>query len=582
MQVSARMNTAMCTATGQGVVNGYAIGKAAVMGAAALEVPHYYIEESAADKECQRLNQAINQARSDLLFIAEHLPADAPREIAPLLEVHRLLLDDPLLRGQSYQLIRDRLYNAEWALTTQGQTLITQFEQMDDVYLRERSADIRQVIERVLLILTGQVDHSDALAAHSNPNESGLIVVARDISPADMLRLRKGRFSAFLTDLGGPTSHTAIVARSMNIPAIVGLGDLRRLVRDGDMLIVDGFKGVVIINPSEQILQQYRQLQAQHLQQREQLSQLRGTAAVTLDGIKIQLEANIELPHEADEACEVGADGIGLFRSEFLFLGRVDLPSEQEQFEAYSAVVKAMQGRPVTIRTLDIGADKTLDGDQTVATNPALGLRAIRYCLAHPELFQTQLRALLRASKFGLVRILIPMVSTIEELRAVRIALAQAEQSLIADGIDHACHIELGAMVEVPAIAIAIEPFAQSVDFLSIGTNDLIQYVMAVDRTDAEVANLYDPMHPAVLRLIANTINVAESYGIPVSVCGEMAGDVRLTRMLLGLGLRCFSMPAAQIPTIKQEILTSHSGALRTKVATALNRAERIDLLKLH
>lgn len=582
MPVTEHVNTAMCTVTGQGVVNGYAIGKAAVMGAAALEVPHYYIDESAVAEECERLNKAIDQARSDLLLITDHLPVDAPREIAPLLEVHRLLLDDPLLREQSAQFIKERLYNAEWALTIQGQTLITQFEQMDDVYLRERSADIRQVIERVLFILTGQGDHSDALAVHSSPNDSGLIVVARDISPADMLRLRKGRFSAFLTDLGGPTSHTAIVARSMNIPAIVGLGDLRRLVRDGDMLIVDGFKGVVMINPSEQILQQYRQLQAQHLQQREQLSQLRGTSAVTLDGIKIQLEANIELPHEADEAFEVGADSIGLFRSEFLFLGRSDLPSEQEQYEAYSAVVKAMQGRPVTIRTLDIGADKTLDGDQTVATNPALGLRAIRYCLAHPELFQTQLRALLRASKFGLVRILIPMVSTIEELRAVRKALAQAESSLISDGVDHACHIELGAMVEVPAIAIAIEPFAQSVDFLSIGTNDLIQYVMAVDRTDAEVASLYDPMHPAVLRLIAHTINTAENYGIPVSVCGEMAGDVRLTRMLLGLGLRRFSMPAAHIPTIKQEILTSHSEALRIKVATALNRAERIDLLKLH
>lgn len=378
------------------------------------------------------------------------------------------------------------------------------------------------------------------------------------------------------------TSHTAIVARSMNIPAIVGLGGLRRLVRDGDLLIVDGFKGVVIINPSEVVLQQYRLLQAQHLQQREQLSQLRDTPAVTLDGITIRLEANIELPHEAKEAYETGAEGIGLFRSEFLFMGRTDLPSEDEQYEAYSQVVKAMQGRPVTIRTLDIGADKTLDGEQTVATNPALGLRAVRYCLAHPEIFHTQLRALLRASQFGLVRILIPMVSTMEEVHAVRVALDQAEQSLLADGIIEACQIELGAMVEVPATAIAIEPFAQNLDFLSIGTNDLIQYVMAVDRTDAEVANLYDPMHPAVLRLISHTINRADSYGKPVSVCGEMAGDVRLTRMLLGLGLRRFSMPASQIPLVKQEILSSHSAVLSLKVATVLNRAERIDLVKLH
>lgn len=581
-QQAERINTAMCTVAGQGVVNGYAIGRAAVMGAAALEVPHYYIDVSAVDDECVRLYQAMDKARDDLLLISQQLSADAPREIAPLLEVHRLLLDDPMLREQSSDLIRDRFYNAEWALTTQGQALIAQFEQIEDAYLRERSADIRQVIERVLLILSGQAAHQHALVVSADATEAGLIVVARDISPADMLRLRKGRFSAFLTDLGGPTSHTAIVARSMNIPAVVGLVNLRRMVRDGDMLIVDGFKGVVIINPSELVLQQYRKLQAQHLQQREQLSQLRDTPAMTLDGMRILLEANIELPPEAQAAFDVGADGIGLFRSEFLFMGRADLPSEQEQFEAYASVVKAMQGRPVTIRTLDIGADKTLDGEQTVATNPALGLRAIRYCLANPDLFQTQLRALLRASQFGLVRILIPMISTMEEVYAVRVALDQAEQSLLADGIEHARQIELGAMVEVPAIAIAIEPFAQSLDFLSIGTNDLIQYVMAVDRTDAEVADLYDPMHPAVLRLIAHTINRAQTYGKPVSVCGEMAGDIRLTRMLLGLGLRCFSMPASQIPAIKQEILGAHTEALRLKVATALNRAERIDLQKLH
>lgn len=577
-----KINTAMCVVAGQSVVGGYAIGKAAVMGAAALEVPHYSIPANAIRAECERLERAIAKARADLLVLTQQLPSDAPREIAPLLEVHRLLLEDPLLSEKSNELIKERLYNAEWALTTQGQVLIAQFEQMEDAYLRERSADIRQVMERVLLILTGQSIQSNEFALTTSPTDAGLIVVARDISPADMLRLRKGRFAAFLTDLGGPTSHTAIVARSMNIPAVVGLEGLRRLVRDNDMLVVDGFKGVVIINPSEQVLQQYRQLQAQHLQQREQLSQLRDTPAVTLDGIPVSLEANIELPHEAQDAYEAGADGIGLFRSEFLFMGRSDLPSEDEQYEAYSAVIKTMQGRPVTIRTLDIGADKTLDGEQTVATNPALGLRAIRYCLANPTLFQTQLRALLRASQYGLVRILIPMISTMEEVHAVRFALDQAEQSLLADGVIHAFQIELGAMVEVPAIAIAIEPFVKNLDFLSIGTNDLIQYVMAVDRTDAEVADLYDPTHPAVLRLISHTINQAQNYGKPVSVCGEMAGDVRLTRMLLGLGLKNFSMPATQIPTIKQEILSSHSAALRLKVASALNRADRIDLLKLH
>lgn len=575
------LSIAMWTLAGQGVVNGYAIGKAAVMGAAALEVPHYYIEASAVEQECARLHKAMDQARDDLDLIAQQLPADAPREILPVLEVHCLLLDDPLLRQQSCTYITERLYNAEWALTTQGQNLAAQFEQIEDPYLRERSADIRQVIERVLLILNGQTPAQHDLAIHADTQDVGLIVVARDISPADMLRLRKIRFSAFLTDLGGPTSHTAIVARSMNIPAIVGLGELRRMVRDGDVLIVDGFKGVVIVNPSELVLQQYRKLQAAHLRQTEQLIQLRDTPAVTLDGVSVQLEANIELPHEAQAAFDVGVDGIGLFRSEFLFMGRSTLPTEQEQYEAYAAVVQTMQGRPVTIRTLDIGADKTLDGEQTVATNPALGLRAVRYCLAHPDLFQTQLRALLRASQLGLVRILIPMISTMEEVKAVRQAIEQAKHSLRDEGVIGTFNYELGAMVEVPAIAIAIEPFAQNLDFLSIGTNDLIQYVMAVDRTDAEVMDLYDPMHPAVLRLIAHTINRAESYGKPVSVCGEMAGDARLTRMLLGLGLRCFSMPASQVMHVKQEVLNAHSVALRHKVATALNRAERIDLQKL-
>lgn len=573
---------AMFTLSGQGVVGGYAIGKAAVMGAAALEVSHYYIAPESVAMESRRLMQAMDKAKADLALIIEQLSADVPREIAPVLEVHKQILDDPLLRQHACAYIKNRLYNAEWALATQGQQLIAQFEQIEDLYLRERSADVRQVIERVLLILNGQIPHKEDLALSAENVDAGLIVVARDISPADMLRLRKVRFSAFLTDLGGPTSHTAIVARSMNIPAIVGMGEVRRLVRDGDTLIVDGFEGVVIVNPSDLVLQQYRQLQFEHLQQREQLSQLRDTPAVTLDGIQIQLEANIELPHEAQSAFDSGADGIGLFRSEFLFMGRADLPSEQEQYEAYANVVKTMQGRPVTIRTLDIGSDKTLDDEQTVATNPALGLRGIRYCLAHPGVFQTQLRALLRASHHGKVRILIPMITTIQEVRAVKQALNAAENSLLKEGYKISQQIELGGMVEVPATAIAIEPFAQQLDFLSIGTNDLIQYVMAVDRADAEVADMYDPMHPAVLRLIAHTINRVQSYGKSISVCGEMAGDVRLTRMLLGMGLRCFSMPASQLLAVKQVILGAHSEALRVKVATALNRAERVDLAKLH
>lgn len=570
---------AMLCMQGQGVVKGYAIGRAAVMSAAALEVAHYRIGPEDVDAECERLQRAMAAARDELQAMAATLPEDAPRELGPLLTVHSMLLDDPMLLQQTCALIIERHYNAEWALTSQGQLLVEQFALMDDEYLRERGADIRQVIERVLRVLSG----STALLPSLDTVDSGdpLIVVARDISPADMLRLRGGRFAAFLTDLGGPTSHTAIVARSMNVPAVVGLGHFRALVRDGDTLIADGFSGTVLVNPSEGILREYRQRQADYARERAELALLRDAPSVTLDGIAIKLEANIELPEEAVAAMEAGADGIGLFRSEFLFMGRPGLPTEEEQYQAYSSVVKTMAGKPVTIRTLDLGADKSLDGDITVATNPALGLRAIRYCLANPDMFSTQLRALLRASQHGHVRILIPMISHMHEVRATRLAIEAACRELDVRGTPYARNISLGAMVEIPAIAIAIEPFVEALDFLSIGTNDLIQYTLAIDRGDSQVADLYDPMHPAVLRLIAHTINAGERAGKPVAVCGEIAGDSRVTRMLLGLGLTEFSMHPQQLLDVKKEVRQAHSNALRVKVASALNRAERIDLAAL-
>src|SRR5690606_4548324 len=359
-------------------------------------------------------------------------------------------------------------------------------------------------------------------------SDDPLIVVARDISPADMMRLKGARFGAFLTDLGGPTSHTAIVARSMNVPAVVGLGHVRAMVRDGDMLIADGATGVVLVNPAERVLAEYRERQAAFLREREELASLRHAPAVTLGGIEVCLEANIEMPEEAAMALEAGAEGIGLFRSESLFMGRSDLPSEEEQYLAYSSVVKTMAGRPVTIRTLDIGSDKTLDGEITVATNPALGQRAIRYCLARPELFATQLRALLRAAVHGHVRILIPMISHLHEVRAVKQAIEGAARELEARNVPFSRDFSVGGLVEIPAMAIAIEPFAEALDFLSIGTNDLIQYTLAIDRGDSDVSALYDPMHPAVLRLIAHTINAGDKFGKPVAVCGEMAGDSRV------------------------------------------------------
>ena len=565
---------------GQGVARGYAIGRVVVLGATALEVSHYRIGVEQVLLEKKRLTDALATTQQEINEMAENLPSDAPRELAALLSVHGMLLSDPLLADQALALIEDKHYNAEWALTTQGQILGEQFAAIEDEYLRERGSDVRQVIERVLQVLSGSKQGLEL--DHTQDTEDHLIVVAHDISPADMIRLRGARFAGFATDLGGATSHTAIVARSLGVPAVVALGHIRSLVSDGDMVVVDGAHGTVLVNPSRQALEQYRRLQQIHQDERAELSLLKDVPAETLDGIHISLEANIELPDEAELALANGATGIGLFRSEFLFIGRSELPTEEEQYQAYLSVVTTMQQRPVTIRTLDIGADKSLDGEATVATNPALGLRAIRYCLAHPDLFATQLRAILRASAHGTVRILIPMVAHMHEVLATRAAIASAKRELDERGQAYDINILVGAMVEVPATAIAIEPFADALDFLSIGTNDLIQYTLAIDRADNEVAALYDPLHPAVLRLIANTINAGVRVGKPVSVCGEMAGDPHLTRLLLGLGLTQFSMHAQQLLDVKREIRQAHSNALRHKVANALNRALEIDPATLY
>ncbi|UOD51617.1 phosphoenolpyruvate--protein phosphotransferase [Orrella daihaiensis] len=556
------------------MASGYAMGRAVVLGAAALEVEHYRVAPESVEQETERLQRALKVTHEELTELASTLPADAPRELAAILSVHQLLLEDPLLAEESLALIRERQYNAEWALTTQGQLLGEQFSAMDDEYLRERGADVRQVVERVLHTLRG----TKVISALEGVSDSGdpLIVVAHDIAPADMIRLRGARFAGFVTDLGGPTSHTAIVARSMGVPAVVALGNVRQVARDGDYLILDGQSGAVLINPTPAQIASYQALANQYADSRRALLSIKDIACQTLDGVRIGLQANIELPDEVGLALSQGAEGIGLFRSEFLFMGRENLPSEEEQFHAYQSVVQQMGNRPVTIRTLDIGADKSLDGEATVATNPALGQRAIRYCLARPELFAAQLRAILRASAFGSVRVLIPMITSLAEVRATYEMIESVKRSLSAQGIAFDPTVPIGAMVEVPAMAIAIEPFADAFDFLSIGTNDLIQYTLGIDRADSEVSPLYDPLHPAVLRLIAGTINAGERFRKPVSVCGEMAGDANLTRLLLGMGLQQFSMHPRQLLDVKQQILRAHSNALRTKVAAALNRAQSI------
>jgi phosphoenolpyruvate-protein phosphotransferase (PTS system enzyme I) len=399
--------------------------------------------------------------------------------------------------------------------------------------------------------------------------------VARDLSPADVILFREHPFAAFITDLGGATSHTAIVARSMNIPAIVALHHSRTLIREDELIIVDGTQGVVIVNPDKHVLAEYRLKQNQARIERDKLKRLRTAPASTLDGTPIQLHANIELPSDLEAVRASGATGIGLFRSEFLFMNRRDLPGEDEQYEAYRQVVEGMKGMPVTIRTLDIGADKGVDSTQDyVAANPALGLRAIRYCLAEPEVFNTQLRAILRASRHGKVQILIPMLSTWHELSQAVNAVAMAREQLKAENQKVDEFVPIGGMIEVPAAALALPMFIRKLDFLSIGTNDLIQYTLAIDRADDRVAHLYDPLHPAVLNLIQMVIRTAQQHEKPVAVCGEMAGDVELTRMLLGFGLRTFSMHPAHLLAVKQRVLTTSIPDIAPIVARLLKTEE--------
>jgi phosphoenolpyruvate-protein phosphotransferase (PTS system enzyme I) len=411
---------------------------------------------------------------------------------------------------------------------------------------------------RLLKQLLGQPGHQPAPARH----DVEMILVAHDLSPADLIQFKPQQYAAFITDLGGATSHTAIVARSLNTPCVVGLHHARELIREDDLLILDGEQGVLIVNPDKAILAEYKLRQSAWELDRKKLKRLRSARANTLDGSVIELHANIEKPDDLSEVKEHGATGIGLFRSEFLFLNRDVLPDEEEQFLAYKAVAEGMDGQPVTIRTFDLGADKQIKGAERVANNPALGLRAIRLCLAEPQLFRTQLRALLRATHYGNVKILVPMLSGAAEINQTLQFIEATKQALDAEHIPYDKDVKIGGMIEIPAAALALTVFAKKLDFLSIGTNDLIQYTLAIDRTDEEVAHLYDPLHPAVLHLLAHVISTANKFGVPISVCGEMAGELAYTRLFLGLGLRQFSMSPAQVPAIKQRVLTSSLGDL--------------------
>ncbi len=537
---------------GVGVSGGIAIGYAHLISHAVLEVPLYALSSEQVPDEIARFEAAIATTRLELEALRVNIPAGSPAEFGAFLDLHLLILGDSTLSKTPIDLIKGQRLNAEWALKQQMDALLMQFEQIEDDYLRERKADVVQVVERVLKALLGHSGHVPPVGA-----ELSRILVAHDLSPADMMLFKQQRFAAFITDVGGATSHTAIVARSLNIPSIVALHHARQLIRENELLIVDGQQGVVIVNPDKQILAEYKLRQSQWEIEKQKLKRLKSTAATTLDGTAVELYANIELPQDIPQVKASGATGIGLFRSEFLFLNRDDLPDEEEQFAAYRKVAQDMKGLPVTIRTLDLGADKQLRFADRSGDNPALGLRAIRLCLAEPQMFHTQLRAILRASHYGKVYLLIPMLCSLSELRQTLHLIGHAKQELAAEGIPFDTRIPVGGMIEIPAAALAVQAFAKHLDFLSIGTNDLIQYTLAIDRTDDTVAHLYDPLHPAVLQLVAMTIAAADKAGIPVSVCGEMAGDASLTRLLLGLGLRQFSMHPAHLLTVKQQILKS-------------------------
>jgi phosphotransferase system enzyme I (PtsI) len=547
------------------VSRGVAIGRAVLVASSRVDVAHYFVDDARVEGEIARLRVARDAVASELSLLKRDLPPEAPAELSALLDVHLMLLHDDSLTGATKQWIIERHYNAEWALSAQLEVLARQFDEMEDDYLRERKADLEQVVERLLRALAHGPQASFAATPALRPRdfagEDPLVLVANDIAPADMLHFKGGVFTGFVTDVGGKTSHTAIVARSMDIPAVVGAREASRIIHQDDWLIIDGDNGIVVVNPSPIVLEEYRFRQRQAELERERLSRLRHTPAVTLDGQRIELLANIELPADATAAVEAGALGVGLFRSEFLFMNRGgELPGEDEQFEAYRAAVEAMKGLPVTIRTVDIGADKPLDRmsinelRHEHALNPALGLRAIRWSLSEPGMFRQQLRAILRAGAYGKVRLLIPMVAHVSEVKLTLDALARAKQQLLEAGRPFA-EVEVGAMIEIPAAALMLPVFLQYFDFVSIGTNDLIQYTLAIDRADESVAHLYDPWHPAVLALIAGTIRQAQQAGKHVSVCGEMAGDPAFTDALLGMGLRSFSMHPAQIAAIKQRVL---------------------------
>ncbi|MFT3760432.1 phosphoenolpyruvate--protein phosphotransferase [Thauera sp.] len=554
------------------VSQGIAIGHVHLVSHALLEVNHYHVAPRYLDDELERLNDAVATVQGELIGLkAAATSAQTHSEVGAFVDLQLMMLADPLLIDAARHLIETRRCNAEWALVQQMEQLVEQFRQIEDPYLRERQADVVQVVERLVKVLLGHPGHLPP----KRRDGLGTIIVAHDLSPADTIGFRDHNISGFVTDVGGPTSHTAIVARSLKIPAVVGLHHVRDLLEDDELIIVNGTRGVIIVAPDETIVEEYRLRRSELEIERSKLNRLRDTSARTLDGASISLLANIEGPKDLPAVKNANADGVGLYRTEFLFMGRDVLPDEDEQYEAYRSVVKALPNKPVTIRTFDVGSDKALNGAYArFEPNPALGLRAVRYSLAEPQMFLTQLRALLRASAHGKLQIMIPMLSHAQEIDQCLALINKAKAELRAEKIKFDEGVQVGGMIEIPAAALSLGMFIRRLSFLSIGTNDLIQYTLAIDRSDEAVVHLYDPLHPAVLKLIGATISTGARYSVPVSVCGEMAGDPAYTLLLLGMGLRSFSMHPGNILEIKQQVLRADLGELAPRVQRILKADE--------
>ncbi len=556
---------------GVGVSRGIAIGKVHIIERNQPETIEYLLEENMLQQEVARFKVAVSLARQQLRSVRDHIPPDTPGNITSFIDTHLLMLEDSALIQEPINIIMERKCNAEWALKVQRDALVSVFDEMDDAYLRTRKDDVDHVVNRIQRILLDQ-----GLKPHEIPDTrlDGYIILADDLSPADTVMMQHKKIAAFIIEHGGPTSHTAILARSLGIPSIVGLRRALRFIHEEDLLIVDANKGVVLVNPTESMLAFYRQRQLDHIRYQAALISLREAPAISRDGIEINLQANIELEKDFETVDKVGARGVGLYRTEHLYMNRETAPSEEEHYQDYSRVMKALGDIPLTLRTMDLGADKTSGTNYEhipFAANPALGLRAIRLCLKEPALFEPQLRAILRASAKGPLRMMIPMLSNIQEVKEIFFILDGIKRELDEKGIPYDPDLKVGGMIEVPAAAICADKFAQVLDFLSIGTNDLIQYAMAIDRVNDEVNYLYDPLNPSVLRLIHMTIRAGEEYGTPVAMCGEIAGDPKFTRLLLGLGLREFSVHPAILLEIKQIVIESNITKLAPEALKILN-----------